>query len=41
MTRNETRSNTNREAQTREVEEEYVFEEPDALTYTRHGKSKI
>jgi hypothetical protein len=31
MTRNETRSNTNRETQTREVEEEYVFEEPDAL----------
>ena len=28
-TRNETRSNTNREAKTRE--EEYVFEEPDAL----------
>ena len=31
-TRNETRSNTNREAKTREVEEEYVFEEPDALS---------
>ena len=31
MTRNELRSNTNREAKTREVEEEYVFEEPDAL----------
>ncbi len=30
MTRNETRSNTNREAKTRE--EEYVFEEPDALS---------
>ena len=30
MTRNETRSNTNREATTRE--EEYFFEEPDALT---------
>ena len=29
-TRNETRSNTNREAKTRE--EEYVFEEPDALS---------
>ena len=32
MTRNELRSNTNREAHTREAEEEYVFEEPDALT---------
>ena len=32
MTRNEIRSNTNRESKTREVEEEYVFEEPDALT---------
>jgi len=31
MTRNETRSNEVREAKTREVEEEYVFEEPDAL----------
>jgi len=31
MTRNETRSNTNRESHTREVEEEFVFEEPDAL----------
>ena len=31
MTRNEIRSNTNREAHTREAEEEYVFEEPDAL----------
>ena len=31
-TRNELRSNTNREAKTREVEEEYVFEEPDALS---------
>ena len=31
-TRNELRSNTNRETTTREVEEEYVFEEPDALT---------
>ena len=29
-TRNEIRSNTNREAETRE--EEYVFEEPDALS---------
>jgi len=32
MTRNEIRSNTTREATTREIEEEYVFEEPDALT---------
>ena len=33
MTRNETeRSNTTREAASREVMEEYVFEEPDALT---------
>ena len=32
MTRNEIRSNTNRESKTREVEEEYVFEEPDALS---------
>jgi len=32
MTRNETRSNTTREAKSRESEEEYVFEEPDALT---------
>ena len=31
MTRNETRSNEVREAKTREVEEEYVFEELDAL----------
>ena len=32
MTRNEERSNTTREAASREVEEEYTFEEPDALT---------
>jgi hypothetical protein len=32
MTRNEIRSNTTREAKSRESEEEYVFEEPDALT---------
>jgi hypothetical protein len=32
MTRNEERSNTTREAKSRESEEEYVFEEPDALT---------
>ena len=31
MTRNETRSNEAREAKTREVEEEHVLEEPDAL----------
>jgi hypothetical protein len=32
MTRNEERSNTTREAKSRESEEEYVFEEPDALS---------
>jgi len=32
MTRNEERSNTTREAASREVEEEYTFEEPDALS---------
>jgi len=32
MTRNEIRSNTTRESQSREVEEEYTFEEPDALS---------
>ena len=32
MTRNEERSNTTREAKSREVEEEYTFEEPDALS---------
>jgi len=41
MTRNEIRSNTNREAQTREVTEEYVFEEPDALAIPDTVKARF
>jgi hypothetical protein len=41
MTRNETRSNTNREAKTREVEEVYTFEEPDALSIPDSAQARF
>ena len=41
MTRNEERSNTTREAASREVEEEYTFEEPDALSIPDSVQAKF